>query len=60
MVWQFVYLAFAVRRFYFASTSRRMLAWAASVGIAVLVYLLNSLYITAIQFASGAYAIARL
>jgi hypothetical protein len=60
MVWQFAYLAFAARRFYFASSSRRVLAWAASVGLAVLVYLLNSLYITGIQFVGGAYAIARL
>jgi hypothetical protein len=59
-VWQFVYLAIAIRRFYFAVGPRRLLAWVASAGIAVLVYLLNSLYITAVQFAGGAFAIARL
>jgi hypothetical protein len=60
MVWQFAYLAVGVRRFYFAESPRPALAWFASVSLAVLVYLLNSLYITAIQFAGGAYAIARL
>ena len=60
MVWQFAYLAVGIRRFYFAASSRRMLAWLASVVIAVLVNLLNSVYITAIQFLAGAYAIARL
>jgi hypothetical protein len=60
MVWQFVYLARGIRRFYFADHSRRLLAWVASVVIAVLVNLLNSVYITAIQFVAGAYAIARL
>jgi len=60
MVWQFAYLAVGVRRFYFAGGSRRLLAWAASVVIAVLVNLLNSIYITAIQFLAGAYAIAQL
>jgi len=60
MVWQFAYLAVGVRRFYFAGGSRRLLAWAASVVIAVLVNLLNSVYITAIQFLAGAYAIAQL
>jgi uncharacterized protein DUF3667 len=60
MGWQFVYLAIGVRRFYFGDSERRLLAWLGSVSIAVLVYLLNSLFITAIQFAGGAYAIARL
>ena len=60
MVWQFAYLAVGVRRFYFAGGSRRLLAWASSVVIAVLVNLLNSVYITAIQFLAGAYAIAQL
>jgi len=60
MVWQFAYLAIGIRRFYLAERPRSLLAWVASLGLAVLVYLLNSLYITAIQFAGGAYAIARL
>jgi hypothetical protein len=59
-VWQFAYLATGLRRFYFDARTRPVLAWAAAVVIAVFVYLLNSLYITAIQFAGGAYAIARL
>jgi hypothetical protein len=60
VVWQFVYLTIGVRRFYFADSQRRLRAWAASAVIAVAVNLLNSLFITAIQFAGGAYAIARL
>ena len=60
MAWQFVYLTTAIRRFYFRAGPRRLLAWIAATGIAVVVYLLNSLFITAIQFAGGAYAIARL
>ena len=59
-LWQLVYPAIGIKRFYFADGSRRALAWAASTGVAVLLFLLNSLYITAIQFAAGAYAIARL
>jgi len=60
MVWQFAYLAIGIRRFYFAERPPPWLAWVASVVLAVFVYLLNSLYITAIQFVAGAYAIARL
>lgn len=58
--WQFAYLAVGIRRFYFAARPRPVLAWMASVVIAAIVYLLNSVYITAIQFVAGAYAIARL
>ena len=59
-VWQFVYLATGIRRFYFPARGHALIAWLASLAVAVIVYLLNSLYITAIQFAAGAYAIARL
>lgn len=60
-VWQFVYLAIAIRRFYFAAAQRwRVLAWFAAVGVAVVVYLLNSLFITVVQFAGAAFAIWRL
>jgi hypothetical protein len=57
---QLVYLAIAIRRFYFSAGSNRPLAWTASTIIAPVVYLLNPLYLTAIQFAGGAYAIWRL
>jgi hypothetical protein len=60
MAWQLVYLAFGIRRFYFADARWRVLAWSASASIALVVNLLNSLYITAIQFAGGALAIALL
>jgi hypothetical protein len=59
-LWQLVYLAIAIRRFYFSAGSNRPLAWTASTIIAPVVYLLNPLYLTAIQFAGGAYAIWRL
>lgn len=59
-VWQLVYLAFAVRRFYFSAAQSRLLAWIAASVAAVLFVLLNSVFMAAIQFAAGAYAIARL
>jgi len=59
-IWQFAYLAFATRRFYFAATRSRLLAWTASTGLAIFIGLLNSMFITAVQFAGGALAIARL
>lgn len=59
-LWQLVYLAIAIRRFYFSAGSRRLLAWTASTIVAPVVFLLNPLYLTAIQFAGGAYAIWRL
>jgi hypothetical protein len=45
---------------HFPAARRRLLAWTASAVIAVLVNLLNSLFLTAVQFAGGAFAIARL
>ena len=60
VLWQFVYLAMAIRRFYFPAARRGLLAWTASLGLALLVNLLNSLFLTAVQFAGGALAIARL
>jgi hypothetical protein len=59
-LWQLVYLAIAIRRFYFSAGSSRLLAWTAATIVAPVVYLLNPLYLTAIQFAGGAYAIWRL
>jgi hypothetical protein len=59
-IWQFVYLAFGIRRFYFAHGPRPWLAWVASSALAVLIYLLNSLYLTVVQFVGAAFAIAQL
>lgn len=54
--WQFAYLAVAIRRFYL-STGRwgsRLL----SVGAAMLIYVLNTVFITAVQVAGAAIALA--
>jgi uncharacterized membrane protein len=59
-VWQFVYLAFAIRRFYLTDTPSRTRAWVVAAGLAVTIGLLNSFAITAIQFAGAAFAIMRL
>jgi hypothetical protein len=58
-LWQFTYLAVAARRFYFPET-RRLLAWPAAGALAVLLFVLNSFFMTAVQLAVGAIAILRL
>jgi hypothetical protein len=60
MIWQIVYLARAIRRFYFAAARSRVAAWTVSAVGALVVYLLNSLFITVLQFAGAAFAITRL
>lgn len=60
MIWQIVYLARAIRRFYFAAARSRVAAWTVSAAGALVVYLLNSLFITVLQFAGAAFAITRL
>ena len=60
MIWQIVYLARAIRRFYFAAVRNRVTAWTVSAVAAAGGYLLNSLFITVLQFAGAAFAIARL
>jgi hypothetical protein len=60
MIWQIVYLARAIRRFYFAAARNRVAAWTVSAVAAAAVYLLNSLFITVLQFAGAAFAITRL
>jgi hypothetical protein len=59
-LWQFTYLTMATRRFYFASDSRRFVAWPVSAIVAVVAYLLSSLFLTVVQFAGVAFAIATL
>jgi hypothetical protein len=59
-LWQAVYLTVALRRFYWERDQRLLVPWASATGVGVLLYFLNSLFITAIQFAGGALAIWRL
>jgi hypothetical protein len=58
-LWQFAYLAVAIRRFYLPD-SKRWLAWPMAGVLAVLLYALNSFFITAVQLSAGAIAIWRL
>lgn len=60
IIWQLVYIARAIRRFYFAAPRSRVTAWTVSAVAAPVVYLLNSLFITMLQFAGAAFAITRL
>jgi hypothetical protein len=60
IIWQVVYLARAIRRFYCAAARSRVAAWTVSAVAAPVVYLLNSLFITVLQFAGAAVAITRL
>jgi hypothetical protein len=54
---QFWYLTLAVRRFYLGSDTRRFRPLARSAGIALLIYLANSLFITALQLLGAAFAL---
>ena len=58
-LWQFVYLAIAARRFYFAP-DRKWFVWPVCAIVAVVAYLLSSLFLTAVQFAGAAFAIVML
>jgi hypothetical protein len=60
MLWQIVYLAHGIRRFYLAAARSRWVAWTVAAVVAIVVYLLNSLFITVLQFAGAAFAITRL
>jgi len=60
LVWQIAYLASAIRRFYFAADRSRLAAWTVAAGVAPVVHVLNSLFITVLQFAGAAFAIAQL
>lgn len=59
-LWQAVYLVFALRRFYWHSDAGRSIPWGKAAGAAVLLYLVNSLFITGVQLVGGALAIWRL
>ena len=60
MIWQFVYLSAALRRFYFLGGRRRWLSRISAVATAILIYVLNSAFITAIQLIGGALALQSL
>ena len=59
-LWQGAYLVFALRRFYWPSDARRLIPWTRAAAAAVLVYLVNSVFITVVQLMGGAVAIWRL
>jgi hypothetical protein len=54
-VWHFVYLAIAIRRFYLTG---RWSGWLLSVGAALLLYALNTAFMTGVQIAGAAIALA--
>jgi hypothetical protein len=60
LIWHVVYLTIAIRRFNFSAGRAGAIAWIVSAFVAVVVYVLNSVFITAVQFAGAAFAIARL
>jgi hypothetical protein len=59
-LWQAVYLTIALRRFYWERDPRRLVPWVTAAAVGVFLYLLNSLFITVVQFAGGALAVWRL
>ena len=59
-LWQFVYLAIATRRFYFARNRKWFAVWPVCAVVAVVAYLLSALFLTFVQFAGAAFAIAML
>jgi hypothetical protein len=57
-LWHFAYLAVAIRRFYLSAA--RWSAWPLSVAAAMLLYVLNSAFMTSVQLAGAAIALASL
>jgi hypothetical protein len=55
-LWHMAYLAVAIRRFYLAAGRWR--GWALSFAAALLIYVVNSLFMTAVQVAGAAIALA--
>ena len=55
-LWQFAYLTVAIRRFYLAKGQWG--GWLLSVAAALLLYVLNSAFMTAVQVAGAAIALA--
>jgi hypothetical protein len=58
--WQFGYLTTAIRRMYLANEVSKTRARLRAFGAAVIVYLLNGVFVTAVQMLAGWYAISRL
>jgi hypothetical protein len=56
-LWQFSYLSVAIRRFYFASTTHRFRSGLLSAAAALVVYLLNSAFLTMAQMLAVALAL---
>jgi hypothetical protein len=59
-IWQFTYLAIAMRRFYFSGVRGAVRPRLYAVGAALLVYLLNSAFITSVQMLGAAMALRRI
>jgi Protein of unknown function (DUF3667) len=59
LAWQFTYLTIAIRRFYLAADSP-LPAWLRSASTAVLLYVVNSFFVTVVQLLGGAISIWRL
>jgi hypothetical protein len=57
LAWQFGYLATAIRRMYFASAASLAGARMRAFGVAIVVYLLNGVFVTAVQVLAGWIAI---
>jgi hypothetical protein len=56
-VWQFVYLTLAVRRYYFGPDAKGIRGYAIPAAAALLIYLLNTAFITGIQLLGGVLAL---
>ena len=59
-IWQASYLAIALRRFYWQLDQRRLVPRAQAASVAILLYFLNSFFLTGVQLLGGAIAIWRL
>ena len=59
-IWQCVYMTVAIRRFYFAKDRRRFRTGVLAAAMALLIYVLNSAFITAVQLLGGALALSRI
>jgi hypothetical protein len=57
IIGQFVYLAVAIRRFYFAGDARRFLPGLIATLSALVLYVVNSMFVTGIQMLGGALAL---
>jgi hypothetical protein len=60
MLWQFAYLATAIRSFYLGSNRSKLGAWTLAGAVALCLYLTNTVFITAVQWLGGVIAVWRL